>query len=57
MQSYVNLGILYEKGEIGSDNNIQKAYEYYQKAANGGNHNGLVNLGLLTYQKNTKDDY
>lgn len=57
MQSYVNLGILYEKGEIGSDNNIQKAYEYYQKAANGGNHNGLVNLGLLTFQKNTKDDY
>lgn len=35
---------------------IDKAIDCYQQAANGGNPNGYMNLGLLTWNKNLKED-
>ena len=55
LQSFVNMGILYEEGFVPSGGSIQKAKECYQQAANGGNPNGYVNLGLLTMNRDSKE--
>jgi TPR repeat protein len=54
LQSLVNMGILYEEGYVPSGVSIEKAVDCYQQAANGGNPNGYVNLGLLTMNRNSK---
>ena len=55
LQSLVNMGILYEEGYVPSGGSVQKAIECYQQAANGGNPNGYVNLGLLTMNRNSQE--
>lgn len=56
LQSLVNMGILYEEGYAPSNNSVQKAIECYQQAANGGNPNGYVNLGLLTMNRDSREE-
>jgi TPR repeat protein len=56
LQSFVNMGILYEEGYVPSGPSMDKAIECYQQAASGGNPNGYMNLGLLTWNRNLKED-